>query len=102
MDFAYDGGGIGKGGAVSLFVNGKKAGAGRLARTQPLAFSSEDGTDVGMDEGTPVTEDYQPASTRFTGTIRKVVVDVGALGAGEKAEMKKAGAEAARKIEAAQ
>jgi arylsulfatase A-like enzyme len=102
MEFAYDGGGIGKGGVVSLFVNGKKAGEGRLERTQPLAFSSEDGTDVGMDEGTPVIEDYQPRSTKFTGTIRKVVVDVKALGAGEKAEMKKAGAEAARKMEAAQ
>ncbi len=102
MDFAYDGGGIGKGGAVSLFVNGKKAGEGRLERTQPLAFSSEDGTDVGMDLGTPVVEDYQPASTRFTGTIHKVVVDVSPLGAGEKAEMKKAGAETARKIEASQ
>jgi arylsulfatase A-like enzyme len=102
MEFAYDGGGIGKGGAVSLFVNGKKVGEGRLTRTQPLGFSAEDGTDVGMDEGTPVIEDYQPRSTKFTGTIRKVVVDVKALGAGEKAEMKKAGAEAARKMEAAQ
>jgi arylsulfatase len=101
MDFAYDGGGIGKGGVVSLFVNGKKAGEGRLERTQPLAFSSEDGTDVGMDEGTPVIEDYQPGTTKFTGSIRKVVVDVGALGTGEKAELKKAGAETARRIEAA-
>ena len=101
MEFAYDGGGIGKGGAVSLFVNGKKAGEGRLARTQPLAFSSEDGTDVGMDEGTPVIEDYQPRRTKFTGIIRKVVVDVKEMGAGEKAEAKKAGVEAARKIEEA-
>jgi arylsulfatase len=101
MDFAYDGGGIGKGGVVTLFVNGKEAGAGRLERTQPLAFSSEDGTDVGMDEGTPVTEDYQPRTTKFTGTIRKVVVDVKPLGAGEKAEMKKAGAETAWKVEMA-
>jgi hypothetical protein len=54
-----------------------------------------------VDEGTPVTEDYQPRSTKFTGAIRKVVVDVGALGAGEKAEMKKAGAEAAWKMEVA-
>jgi arylsulfatase len=87
---------------VSLFVNGKKAGEGRLARTQPLAFSSEDGTDVGMDEGTPVIEDYQPRSTKFSGIIRKVVVDVKEMGAGEKAEAKKAGVEAARKIEEAQ
>jgi len=101
MEFAYDGGGIGKGGAVSLFVNGKKSGEGRLERTQPLAFSSEDGTDVGMDEGTPVIEDYQPGSTKFTGIIRKVVVDVKEMAAGEKAEAKKAGAETARKIEEA-
>jgi arylsulfatase len=102
MEFAYDGGGIGKGGAVSLYVNGKKAGAGRLERTQPLAFSAEDGTDVGLDGGTPVTEDYQPRSTKFTGAIRKVVVEVGPLGTGTRAELKKAAAEAARKIEASQ
>jgi arylsulfatase len=101
VDFAYDGGGIGKGGVVSLLVNGKKAGEGRLERTQPLAFSSEDCTDVGMDEGTPVTEDYQPRSTKFTGIIRKVVVDVKEMGAAEKAEAKKAGAETARRIEEA-
>jgi len=101
MDFAYDGGGIGKGGVVSLFVDGKEVGSGRLERTQPLAFSSEDGTDVGMDEGTPVMEDYQPSSTKFTGTIREVVVAVKPLGEGAKAEMKKAGAETAWKVEMA-
>jgi arylsulfatase len=101
MDFAYDGGGIGKGGVVTLFVDGKEVGSGRLERTQPLAFSSEDGTDVGMDEGTPVIEDYQPGTTKFTGTIREVVVAVKPLGAGEKAEMKKAGAETAWKVEMA-
>jgi len=101
MDFAYDGGGLAKGGVVSLSVNGKKVGEGRLERTQPMAFSLDDAADVGMDEGTPVIEDYQPKSTRFTGTIRKVVVDVKEMGAGEKAEAKKGGTEAARKIEEA-
>jgi hypothetical protein len=48
-----------------------------------------------------VTEDYQPRSTKFTGIIRKDVVDVKEMGAGEKAEAKKAGAETARKIEEA-
>lgn len=97
MEFAYDGGGLGKGGAVTLLVNGKKVGEGRIARTQPLAFSAEDGTDVGMDEGTPVVEDYEPATTRFTGSIGKVVVEVKQMGPFEAAEMKKAGAEGARR-----
>ena len=60
MDFAYDGGGAGKGGLVTLFVNGKKVGEGRVERTQPGIFSVDDAADVGMDEGTPVVEDYQP------------------------------------------
>ena len=102
MDFAYDGGGVAKGGLVSLFVKGEKVGEGRVERTQPYGFSAEDGADVGVDTCTPVIEDYQPSSTRFTGTIRKVVVDVREMTAGEKAEAKEAGAEAARRIEEAQ
>ena len=101
MDFAYDGGGLAKGGVVSLFVNGQKVGEGRLTRTQPMAFSLDDAADVGLDEGTPVVEDYQPRNTKFTGAIRKVVVDVKEMGVGEKAAAKKAGAETARKIEEA-
>jgi arylsulfatase len=98
MDFAYDGGGIGKGGRVTLLVNGEKAGEGRIPRTQPLAFSAEDGTDVGMDAVTPVIEDYQPASTRFTGSIRRIVVEVQDMPAREKAEARDGAARtAARK-----
>jgi arylsulfatase len=101
MAFAYDGGGAGKGGVVTLFVNGKKVGEGRLDRTQSGIFSVDDAADVGMDEGTPVVEDYQPKSTKFTGTIRKVIVDVKAIGAADTADVKKAGAETTRKIEEA-
>jgi arylsulfatase len=101
MDFAYDGGGRAKGGLVTLYVNGKKAGQGRVERTQPGIFSVDDAADVGMDEGTPVIEDYQPRDSKFTGTIKKVVVEVKAMGEGDKAEAKKAGAEAARKMEEA-
>jgi hypothetical protein len=54
-----------------------------------------------MDEGTPVVEDYQPRTTRFTGTIKKVVVEVKAMGASEKQDEAKAKAEATRKIEEA-
>jgi len=99
MDFAYDGGGVAKGGLVTLSVNGKKVGQGQIERTQPGIFSVDDAADVGEDEGTPVIEDYQPRDSKFTGTIKKVVVEVGAMGAGDKAEAKKATGEAARKLE---
>ena len=101
MEFAYDGGGLGKGGMVTLFVNDKKVGQGRLAQTQPMLFSLDDAADVGMDEGTPVTEDYQPRDTKFTGTIKKVVVAVKEMGAADKTTMIEATGQAARRMEEA-
>jgi len=76
LDFAYDGGGSGKGGLATLAVNGEKVAEGRIEHTNPLMFSADEGADVGLDEGTPVTEAYQSLSSRFTGTIRKVTVEV--------------------------
>jgi arylsulfatase len=99
LHFAYDGGGAGKGGLVTLSVNGKEVGRGRIERTQPGIFSVDDAADVGMDEGTPVVEDYRPRDTKFTGTIKKVVLEVGAMGQADKAAADKAGAEATRKVE---
>ena len=101
FEFAYDGGGLAKGGLGTIYVNDKKVAEGRIERTQPMAFSIDDAADVGMDEGTPVTEDYKPSDSTFTGKILKVTVDVKPMGAGEKAAAAKAGAEAAKKIEAA-
>jgi hypothetical protein len=101
LEFAYDGGGLGKGGLATLYVNDKKVAEGRIERTQPLVFSSDDMADVGVDEGTPVTEDYTSLASTFIGKILKVTVDVKEMGAGVKAEAAKAGAEAAKKIEAA-
>jgi arylsulfatase len=101
LEFAYDGGGLAKGGLGTIYVNDKKVAEGRIERTQPMAFSLDDAADVGMDEGTPVIEDYQPRDTRFTGRIFKVRVDVKEMGEGEKAAVSKASAEAAKKIEVA-
>jgi arylsulfatase len=64
-----------------------------------MVFSLDDAADVGLDEGTPVIEDYQPRDSKFTGTIAKVVVSVKEMGVGEKAAAEKAGADAAKKIE---
>jgi hypothetical protein len=61
MEFSYDGGGLGKGGTVSLYVDGKKTGEGRVERSQPVVFSLDDKTDVGCDTIAPVSDDYHAA-----------------------------------------
>jgi arylsulfatase len=74
-EFAYDGGGVGKGGTGTLFVDGKKVATGRIDRTQCCSFSADEGADVGADEGTPVTEAYK-VPYKFTGKIGKVTIDL--------------------------
>jgi arylsulfatase A-like enzyme len=101
LEFAYDGGGLAKGGLGTIYVNDKKVAEGRIERTQAMVFSSDDAADVGVDEGTPVTEEYTSAGSRFTGSIFKVKVDVKEMGAGVRAQAATAGAEAAKKMEAA-
>jgi arylsulfatase A-like enzyme len=101
FEFAYDGGGLAKGGLGTMYVNDKKVAEGRIERTQPIAFSADETADVGEDDATPVTEDYKAYDNKFTGKILKVTVDVKAMGAGEKAAASKASAEGARKLEAA-
>jgi len=75
FEFAYDGGGVGKGGTGTLFVNGKKVATGRIDRTQCCSFSADEGADVGADEGTPVTEAYK-VPFKFTGKIGKVTIEL--------------------------
>jgi arylsulfatase len=82
FEFAYAGGKPGAGGNGTIFVNGTKAAEGRIVQTQANVFSADDGADVGMDEGTPVTEAYQvPAA--FTGVIDKVTIEVKPVGAAD-------------------
>jgi len=77
FDFAYDGGGLGKGGMGTLYVNEKKVAEGRIAHTQPMIFSADETADVGIDLATPVVEAIGAESkSRFTGRIRKVMVEV--------------------------
>ena len=76
LDFVYDGGGRGKGANVTLSINGKVVAQGRLENTNPNLFSADEGADVGIDEGTPVTEAYTSHSSRFTGKINKVTIDL--------------------------
>jgi arylsulfatase A-like enzyme len=101
LEFAYDGGGLGKGGLATIYVNEKKVAEGRIERTEAMLFSLDDAADVGIDEGTPVTEDYKSLDSGFTGRIFKINVAVKEMGAGVKSEAAKAGADAAKKIDAA-
>ena len=77
MEFAYDGGGLGKGGNVSLYYDGKKVGDGRVDHTVPMAFSADETTDVGRDTGTPVSKEYTTATSYFSGKVNWVQIDVG-------------------------
>jgi arylsulfatase len=71
-EFKYDGGGLGKGGTVSLFVDGRKVGEGKVAATAAMVFSADDGCDVGEDTGAPVSPDYGPTGNEFNGRVRGV------------------------------
>jgi arylsulfatase len=75
MDFAYDGGGIGKGGTATLAVDGKEVAKGRIEKTVPIRISLDEGLDVGEDTGTPVNHSYD-VPFKFTGKIRKVTIDL--------------------------
>jgi arylsulfatase len=81
---------MGKGGNGTILVNGQKVAEGRIEHTQCCFFSADEGTDVGMDEGTPVSEDYKQQDNKFTGTIQKVTIEL--------KEMKAADAEADHQV----
>jgi arylsulfatase A-like enzyme len=76
MEFKYDGGGVGKGGAVTLYVDGKAVGQGRVERTVPMAFSADETCDVGKESGSPVSPDYGPEGNAFTGEVNWVQIDL--------------------------
>jgi arylsulfatase len=78
MEFAYDGGGLGKGGTATLYLDGNKVGEGRLENTVPMMFSGDETTDVGSDTGTPVSDDLGPRESIFTGRVRWVELDLDA------------------------
>jgi arylsulfatase len=77
MEFAYDGGGLAKGGDVALYYDGGAVGKGRVGATQAMIFSADETTDIGYESGTTVTSDYTARTSRFTGKINWVQLDVG-------------------------
>jgi len=73
--FTYDGGGLGKGGTMTLFLNGSKVGEGRVEQTQAITLGLGGALDVGLDTGSAVDEAYTPPF-RYTGTIDRVQIDL--------------------------
>ena len=88
-EFVFDGGKPAAGGQSILYVDGQKVAEGKVPKTQPYAFSGDEGVDVGVDNETPVSNDYKERDNKFTGTIKKVTVDVKPfnLGAKEKKDI---------------
>jgi arylsulfatase len=78
MEFNYDGGGLGKGAAVVLFVDGEKVGEGRVERTHLFAFGLDETTEVGCDLGEPVSTDYGQRGNAFNGKVKWVQIDIDA------------------------
>lgn len=74
MEFAYDGGGIAKGGGVTLYLDGRPIGAGRVEQTEPFVFSADETCDIGFESASPVTTDYD--ATEFNGEVNWVEIDV--------------------------
>jgi arylsulfatase len=77
MEFAYDGGGLAKGGNVTLYYDGRELAKGRVATTQPMIFSADETLDIGYESGTPVTPDYSTHTSKFNGKIHWVQLDAG-------------------------
>ncbi|WP_166830662.1 arylsulfatase [Thalassoroseus pseudoceratinae] len=76
MEFNYDGGGLGKGGVATLYVDGKKVGQGKVDATLAIVFSADDGCDVGEDSGAAVSPDYGPLRNGFNGVINGVQLSI--------------------------
>jgi len=76
MEFKYDGGGVARGGAITLYVDGKTVGQGRVERTVPMSFSADETCDVGREAGSPVSPDYGPEGNAFNGEVHWVQIDL--------------------------
>jgi arylsulfatase len=77
VEFAYDGGGLGKGGSASLYADGAKVGETRIDATVPMLFSGDETLDLGSDSGTPVSDDLTADELAFNGRVRWVEIDLG-------------------------
>lgn len=76
FDFKYDGPGFGKGGTGTLSVNGRLLATQKIEHTIPFLMALDESLDIGLDTRTPVDDSYK-LPFRFTGTIDKVIYNLG-------------------------
>jgi len=78
LEFSYDGGGTGKGGTATIYVNGEKVAEGRIEKTQPAVFSADETADVGMDDATQVADLVfnSVRDSEFTGFVETVTISI--------------------------
>jgi len=78
LQFDYDGGGTGKGGLATLYVDGAKVAEGRVERTEPGVYSADETADVGKDEATQVADKVfkDVKDSDFTGVVTSVTISI--------------------------
>jgi arylsulfatase A-like enzyme len=76
--FEYDGGGINKGGTLSILNDGDLVAQGRIERTISIPAGLGETMDTGRDTGVPVTRE-RAGQTSFEGEIHEVRVQSGKL-----------------------
>jgi arylsulfatase len=78
LQFEYDGGGNGKGGLATLYVDGEKVAEGRVDKTEPLIYSADETADVGKDEATQVADKVfkDVDDSEFTGYVTNVTISI--------------------------
>ena len=76
--FEYDGGGNGKGGMATIFVDGVEVAKGRIDKTQPAVFSADETADVGLDDATQVADEVfkDLNDSKFTGFVNYVTTTI--------------------------
>ncbi len=76
--FQYEGGGNGKGGQATLYVDGKQVAEGRVDKTVPSVFSADETADVGQDDATQVADKVfkDVEDSKFTGHVNKVTISI--------------------------
>jgi len=90
--FIVDAPKAGSGGKCALCVDGQQVATGRIPKTQPYAFSADEGADVGVDNETMVSNDYKPGENKFTGKIISVTIDTKPSNLNRRLIMQNAGA----------
>jgi arylsulfatase len=76
MEFDYDGGGLGKGGTVTLYVDGDQVGQGHVKQTEPFVYSADETFDIGVDDASSVSPEYTPKTSKFTGEVNWVEIAI--------------------------